>query len=108
MSIVRLSVCVFAFQTIFFPRTTGIQICLNKGPRPLPRGDNSGTLKILSRTTGQISTIIGTKHPWAKGIQFCLNKGSYLFQKGYDKDIVKINYNDFQKSFPPERDVPIF
>ena len=56
MSIVRLSVCLFAFQTIFFPRTTGIQVCLNKGPRPLLRGDNSGTLKmqvfeILSRTT---------------------------------------------------------
>jgi hypothetical protein len=49
----------------------GIQVCSNKGPGPLQRGDNYknvkmgwGPLKIFSRTTGPILTILGTNHPW--------------------------------------------
>ena len=50
-----------------------IQVCLNERPRPFPRGDN---LKIfLSRTTGPISTKLGTKHLWVKGIQVCSIEG---------------------------------
>jgi hypothetical protein len=46
------------------------QVCLNKGPGPLQRGDNyknikmgCGDLKILSRTTGPISARLGRNHP---------------------------------------------
>jgi hypothetical protein len=55
----------------------GIQVCSNKGPGPLQRGDNHkneklgwGHLKIFfSRTTGPISKRLGTNYPWVKGIQ---------------------------------------
>ena len=64
------------------PCVKGIQICSNEGPRPFPRGDNYEIAKIhwrnfkifFSRTTGPISTEIGTKHPWVKGIQVCSNE----------------------------------
>jgi hypothetical protein len=43
-----------------YPWVKGIQVCSNKGPGPLQRGDNHknvkmgcGHLKIFSRTTGQ-------------------------------------------------------
>jgi hypothetical protein len=48
----------------------GNQICSNKGPGPLQRGDNHknvkmawGLLKIFSRTTGPILTRLDTNHP---------------------------------------------
>jgi hypothetical protein len=62
----------------------GIQVCSNKGPGLLQRGDNHknvkmgwGHLKIFfSRTTsGLILTRLGTNHPWVKGIQVCSKKG---------------------------------
>ena len=34
----------------------------------------------FSRTTGPISTKLGTKHPWVKGIQVCSNEGPYLLK----------------------------
>jgi hypothetical protein len=47
----------------------GIQVCSNKGPSPLQRGDNHrnvkmgwGHLKIFSRITGPILTRLGTDH----------------------------------------------
>ena len=48
-----------------------IQACSNEGPRPFPRGDDYELVKIhwynlkifFSRTTGLISTKLGTKHP---------------------------------------------
>jgi hypothetical protein len=54
----------------------GNQVCSNKGPGPLKREDNHknvkmwwGHLKIFfSRTTGPISTTLGTNHPWVEGI----------------------------------------
>jgi hypothetical protein len=57
----------------------GIQVCSNKGPVPLQRGDNHknvkmkwGHLKIfLSRTTGPILTRLCKNHPWREGIQVC-------------------------------------
>jgi hypothetical protein len=55
----------------------GIQVCSNKGPGPLQRGDNHknvkmglGHLKIFfTRTTGPVLTRHCTNHPWVKGIQ---------------------------------------
>ena len=32
-------------------------------------------------STGQISTKLGTKHPWMKGIQICSNEGPHHFPK---------------------------
>ena len=51
------------------------KLCSNEGPCPSPRGDNYEIVKIhwrnlkifLSRTTGPISTQLGTKHPCVKG-----------------------------------------
>ena len=36
--------------------------------------------KIFIRTTGSISTKLGTKHPWMKGIEIYSNKWSQPFQ----------------------------
>jgi hypothetical protein len=66
---------------------TGIQVCSNKGPGPLQRGDNHknvkmgwGHLKIFfSRTTWPILTRLGT-YPWEKEIQVCSRKGIALLQ----------------------------
>jgi hypothetical protein len=60
-----------------YPWVKGIQVCSNKGPVPLLRGDNHkyvkmgwGHLKIFfSRTTGPILTRLGPNHPLVKGIQ---------------------------------------
>jgi hypothetical protein len=50
----------------------GIQVCSNKGPNPLLRGDNyknvkmgPGHLRIFSsRTTGPILNRLGINHSW--------------------------------------------
>jgi hypothetical protein len=54
-----------------------IQVCSNKGPDPLQRGDNPknvkmrwGLLKIFSRTHGLILTRLCTSHPWEEGLKF--------------------------------------
>jgi hypothetical protein len=56
----------------------GIQVCSNKGPGPLQRGNNHKNVKMrcchlklfLSRITGPILTILGTNHPWGRGFKF--------------------------------------
>jgi hypothetical protein len=61
----------------------GIQVCSNKGPGPLQRGDDLKNVKIgwgllkifFSRTTGLILTRLGTSHPWEKGLKFIQIKG---------------------------------
>ena len=58
-----------------YPWMKGIQVCSNKGPGPLQRGDNHKNVKIgwghikifSSRTTGPILTRLGTDHPWGRG-----------------------------------------
>ena len=68
----------------------GIQVCSNEGPCPFPKGNNYKKAKIhwqnfiifFSRTTGPISTKLGTKHPLMMGIQVCSNKGPRLFPRG--------------------------
>ena len=75
-------------------------------PRPFPRRDNyeiakihGGNLKIFfSRTTGPISTKLGTKRPWVKEIQGFTNIEHRILKKvirvssatyqRYDKTIV--------------------
>ena len=77
----------------------GIQVCSNKGPGPLQRGDNHknikmgwGHLKIFfSRTTEPILTILGTDHPYVKGIQVCSNEGDNLSTKGDNSERLKIH-----------------
>jgi hypothetical protein len=53
----------------------GIQVCTNKGPGPVQRGDNHKNvkirwrhLKIFSRTTVPILTRLGTNHSGVEGI----------------------------------------
>ena len=79
----------------------GIQVFSNEGPCILQGeiiskfrnyideiNNNNKIVKIhwqnlenfFSRTTGPISTKLGTKYPWVKGIQVCSNKGPALFQ----------------------------
>jgi hypothetical protein len=65
-----------------------IQVCSNKRPVPLQKGDHHknvkmgwGNLKIFfSRTTGPILTRLGTNHPWVKVIQICSKKGDNPLQ----------------------------
>jgi hypothetical protein len=77
----------------------GNQVCSNKGPGPLQRGDNHknvkmgwGHLKIFfSRTTGPILTRLGTNHPWVEGIQDCSNEGDNPSPRGDNSERVKIH-----------------
>ena len=50
----------------------------------------------FSRTTGPISTKLGTKHPWVKGIQVCSNEGPRPFPRGDNYEIVKIHWWNFK------------
>ena len=76
-----------------------IQVCSNKGPGPLLRGDNYknvkmgwGHLKIFfSRTTGPILTRLGTNHPLVEEIQICTNEGDCPSPRGDNCETVKIH-----------------
>ena len=49
-------------------------------------------LKVFfSKTTGPISTKLGTKHPWLKGTQICSNEGPRPFLRGDNSEIAKIH-----------------
>ena len=52
-----------------------------------------------SRTTGSISTKLGTKHPWVKRIKVSSNEGPHHFQRGDNYEIAKI-YQWYLKSSP--------
>ena len=76
----------------------GIQVCSNKGPGPLQRGDNHkkfkmglGNLNIFSRTTGLILNRLGTNHPRIERIQVCLKEGDCPSSRGDNRKIVKIH-----------------
>jgi hypothetical protein len=72
-----------------------IQVCSNKGPGPLLRGDNHknvkmgwGHLKIfISRTTGPISTRLGTNYCWGRSS----NEGNCSSQRGDNSKRVKMH-----------------
>ena len=77
----------------------GIQICSNEGPCTFPRADNyqiakihERTLKIFSlRTTGPISTKLGTKHPWDMEIHVSSIEELCPFPRVDNNEIVKIH-----------------
>ena len=96
---------------IFFSRTTGpistkinlnhylvkgIHVCSNEESRPFPKGDYYVLAKIhwwvceiiFSRTTGPVSTKLGTNLFWVKGIQICSNEGPLLLPRGYNCEII--------------------
>jgi hypothetical protein len=85
----------------------GIQVCSNKGPDPLQRGDNHKNVKMvwshlkifLSRTIGPILTRFGTNCPLVKGIQICSKEGDSPFPRGDNSERVKYTEN-FEKSSP--------
>ena len=75
----------------------GSKVCSNERPNPFPKGDNYEIAKIhlrnlkifFSRTTGQISTKLGTMHSWIKGSQDFSNEGPYPFPRGDNYEITK-------------------
>ena len=78
----------------------GNSSCLNEGSRgPFPRGHNYEIWKnvdeikkkLSSRTTGPISTKLGTMHPRVKGIQVCSNEGCCPFPRG-EKTLKKLTW----------------
>jgi hypothetical protein len=82
----------------------GIQVCSNKGPSPLLRGDNHknvkmgwGHLKIFSGTNGPILTRLGINHPWGKGIQVCSNERRCPSLRGDNSERVKIHKKYLKK-----------
>ena len=80
-----------------YPWMKEIQVCSNKGPVPLLRGDNYknvkmgwGHLKIyFSRTTEPILTRLGTDHLWGEGFQVCSNEGDCPSARGDNSNSVK-------------------
>ena len=85
----------------------GIQVCSNVGPCLFWRRDNYEIAKthrwnfkiFCSRTTGPISTKLGTKHPWVKGSQVCSNEGPCPFPKGENYEIAKIHWPNIKIFF---------
>jgi hypothetical protein len=77
----------------------GIQVCSNKGPGSLQRGDNHkkvemgwGHLKIFfSRTTGPVLTRLGTNYSWRERIQLSLKEGDSPSLRGDNSERVKIH-----------------
>jgi hypothetical protein len=73
-----------------YPLVKGIQVCADKWPGPLRRGDNYKNLKIglglleifFSRTIGPILTRLGTNHFWVKTIQVIFKWRGQSFSKG--------------------------
>ena len=54
---------------------------------------------LLSRSTGPISTKLGTKHPWVSGINICSNEGPCPFPMGDNYEIVKIHWRNLKIFF---------
>jgi hypothetical protein len=79
-----------------YPWVKGIQVCLNKGPGPLQRGNNHKNVKIwwghlkifLSRTTGPILTRLGIDHPYVKGVQVYSYQGDNPSPRGDNSERV--------------------
>jgi hypothetical protein len=76
-----------------------IQVCTNKGPDPLQRGNNHKNIKMLwgyliiffSRTTRPILTRLGTNHTWVKEIQVSSNEGDNPSPRRDNSERVKIH-----------------
>ena len=52
----------------------------------------------FSRTTGSISTKLGTKQNWVNGILVCSNKGPRTLSRGDNHEIAKIHWRNLKKS----------
>ena len=48
------------------------------------------------RTTGPISTKLGTKHPWVMRTEVCSNEGLCPFPRGDNYKLVKIHWQNFK------------
>jgi hypothetical protein len=66
-----------------------IQVCLNKGPVPLQRGDNHKNVKIgvgsfnnLPQNHWASLNRLGINHHWGKGIQVSSNEGNPSRRRG--------------------------
>jgi hypothetical protein len=85
----------------------GIQVCSNKGPGCLQRGDNHKNVKMgwdhlkifFSRTTGPILTRLSTNHLWRKRIQVSLKEGDRPSSRGDNRERVKIDRKIFKIFF---------
>jgi hypothetical protein len=84
---------------------TGIQVCSNKAPGSLQRGNNHKNMEwghlnfFFSRTTGPFLTTLGTNHPWREIIQLFIKEGDSPSLRGDDSERVKIHRNK-KKSSP--------
>ena len=65
---------------LLHPWVKGIQVCLNEGPNPLPRGDY---YKNSENTTN-----FGTKHPWVRIQMKKNNELFYFFSPNQRYDII--------------------
>jgi hypothetical protein len=81
-----------------YPWMKGIQVCSNKGPDPLQKGDNHPNIEmglvhliIFFRTTGPILTRLRIIHLWGKGIQVCSNEGDCPSPRGGNSKRVRIH-----------------
>jgi hypothetical protein len=87
-----------------YPWVKGIQVCSNKGPSPLQRGDSNKNVKMgcghfiifFSRTTGLILTRLGTNHPWSERIQVPLKEGDSPSPRGNNSEGVNIHRQFFK------------
>ena len=84
-----------------YPWVMGVQICWNELPCLFPREDiHWQILKIFFlRTTGLMTTKLGTKHPWLTGIHICMNEGPCPFCKGDNNEIAKIHWQTLKILF---------
>ena len=77
-----------------------IQVCSNEGPRSFTRGANKEiaklqTLKIFFlRTTGPISTKLGTKHPLVMGNHVCSIEGPCTFPRADNSEYILTNFKN--------------
>ena len=71
----------------------GIQVCLNEGPHPFPREDNSKNIKIILKTVkifsleplGQFQPNLAQgMHAWVVVIQVCSNERPHPSPSGYN------------------------
>ena len=89
------------------PWVKGVQFSSNEGPHLFPRGDNYEKVKLhwrkkkifFSRTTGPISTKLGTMPPWVIRNQVCSNKGPRPFPMGDNNEIAKIHWRNLNIFF---------
>ena len=71
-------------------RTFLIPFCLSCVRPTVCLSVNFHIFIFFSRTTGAISTKLGTKHLWVMGILICTNEGQHPFPRGDNSKNIKI------------------